>query len=104
MINFSIRNIILMEVMLCNLADMYQNFLTWDIRSLHRAFSTLRPSGLLYSYPQQVPSFISRGATHHADARDLYQPRREILPMNFASKSVIHENPLGSFTCRKAGT
>ena len=24
--------------------------------------------------------------------------------MNFASKSVIYENPLGSFTCRKAGT
>ena len=24
--------------------------------------------------------------------------------MNFASKSVIHENSLGSFTCRKAGT
>ena len=24
--------------------------------------------------------------------------------MNFARKSVIHENPLGSFTCRKAGT
>ena len=24
--------------------------------------------------------------------------------MNFASKSVIHENPLGYFTCRKAGT
>ena len=24
--------------------------------------------------------------------------------MNFASKSVIHENPLVSFTCRKAGT
>ena len=24
--------------------------------------------------------------------------------MNFASKSVIHENPLGSFTCRKVGT
>ena len=57
-----------------------------------------------YSYPQQVPAFISRGATHHTDARDLYQRRRELLPMNFASKSVIHENPLGSFTCRKAGT
>ena len=41
---------------------------------------------------------------HHTDARDLYQWRREILPMNFASKSVIHENPLGSFTCHKAGT
>ena len=24
--------------------------------------------------------------------------------MNFARKSVIYENPLGSFTCRKAGT
>ena len=68
------------------------------------AFSTLRPFGLLYSYPQQVPPFISRGATHHTDARDLYQRRRELLPMNFASKSVIHENSLGSFTCRKAGT
>ena len=67
-------------------------------------FSTLRPFGLLYSYPQQVPAFISRGATHHTDARDLYQRRRELLPMNFASKSVIHEIPLGSFTCRKAGT
>ena len=68
------------------------------------AFSTLRPFGLLYSYPQQVPAFISRGTTHHTDARDLYQRRWELLPTNFASKSVIHENPLGSFTCRKAGT
>ena len=66
-------------------------------------FSTLRPFGLLYSYPQQVPAFIPRGATHHTDARDLYQRRRELLPMYFASKSAIHENPLGSFTCRKAG-
>ena len=48
-------------------------------------------SALLYSYPQQVPAFISRGATHHTDAQDLYQRRRELLPMNFASKSVIHE-------------
>ena len=54
-------------------------------------FSTLRPFGLLYSYPQQVPAFISRGATHHTDTWDLYQRRRELLPMNFASKSVIHE-------------
>ena len=58
----------------------------------------------MYSYPHQVSAFISRGATHHTDARDLYQRRREQLPMNFASKSVIHENPLYSFTCRKAGT
>ena len=67
-------------------------------------FSTLRPFGLLYSYPQQVPSFNSRGATHLTDARELYQRRRQLLPMNFASKSIIHENSLVSFTCRKAGT
>ena len=42
--------------------------------------------------PQQVPAFISRGATHHEDARDLYQRWRELLPMNFVSKSVIHES------------
>ena len=58
----------------------------------------------MYSYPQEVPAFISRGATHHTYARDLYQRRRELLPMNFSSKSVIHYNSLGSFTCRKAGT
>ena len=75
-----------------------------EVRSLYGAFSTLRPFGLLYSYPQSVPAFISRGATHHTDARDLYQRRRELLPMSFACKSVIHENPLGSFTCSKAGT
>ena len=67
-------------------------------------FSTLRPFGLLYSYLQQVPAFISRGATHHTDARDLYQRRRELLRMNFASKFVIYGNLLGSFTCRKDGT
>ena len=80
--------------------------LIFQSRSGHfyRAFTTLRPFGLLYSYPQQFPAFISRGATHHTDARDLYQRRRELLPMNFASRSVIYENPLGSFTCRKAGT
>ena len=60
--------------------------------------------GLLYSYPKQIPAFISRVATHHTDGRDLYQRRREILPMNFASKSVIHENSLGYFTFREAGT
>ena len=53
-------------------------------------FNTAAVFGLLYSYPQQVPAFISRGATHHTDARDLCLRRRELLPMNFASKSVIH--------------
>ena len=67
-------------------------------------FTTLRPFGLLCSYTQQVPAFISRGATHHTDARDLYQRRRKLLPMNFVRKSVIQENSLGSFTCRKART
>ena len=67
-------------------------------------FSTLRRFGLLSSYTQQVPAFIFRGTTHHTDAQDLYQRRRELLPMNFGSKSAINENSLGSFTCRKAGT
>ena len=67
-------------------------------------FNTAAIFGLLYSYSQQVSAFISRGATHHTDARDLYQRRREILPINFASKFVIYGNLLGSFTCRKAGT
>ena len=67
-------------------------------------FNTATIFGLLYSYSQQVPAFISRGATHHTDARELYQRRRELLPMNFASKFVIYGNLLGSFTCRKAGT
>ena len=55
-----------------------------------------------------LPTTISRihlqSATHHTDTRDLYQRRRELLPINFASKSVIHQNSLGSFTCHKAGT
>jgi len=54
------------------------------------AFSTLRPFGLLYSSSQQVPAFISRGATHHTDAQDLYQRRRELLP-NFDSKFEFAE-------------
>ena len=72
--------------------------------SLYGAFSTLWPFRPIVFLPQQVPAFISRGAMHHTDAQGLYQRRRELLPMNFASKSVIHENPLGSFTCHKAGT
>ena len=67
-------------------------------------FNTAAIFGLLYYYSQQVPAFISRGATHHTDARDLYQRRWEILPMNFASKFVIYGNLLGFFTCSKAGT
>ena len=67
-------------------------------------FNTAAIFGLLYSYRQQVPAFISRGATHHTDARDLYQLKREQLPMKFAIKFVIYGNLLGSFTCRKAGT
>jgi hypothetical protein len=69
-----------------------------------RGFSTRRPLGSIVFLPQQVPAFISRGATHHTDARDLYQRRRELSPPDFASRSVIYKNPIGSFTCRKAGT
>jgi hypothetical protein len=50
------------------------------VKSLPGAFSTLRPRGPIVFLPQQVPAFISRGATHHTDARDLYQRRRELPP------------------------
>jgi hypothetical protein len=52
-------------------------------------FSTTRPLGPIVFLRQQVPAFVSRGATHHRDARELYQLRRELLPINFASKSLI---------------
>jgi hypothetical protein len=56
-----------------------------------RGLSTPRPLVPVVFLPQQVPTFISRGAMHHTDARDLYQRRRELLLMNFASKSRIYE-------------
>jgi hypothetical protein len=43
------------------------------VKSIPGAFSTLRPRGPIVFLPQQVPAFISRGATHRTDARDLYQ-------------------------------
>jgi hypothetical protein len=45
-----------------------------------RGFSTPRPLGSIVFLPQQVPAFIFRCATHHTDARDLYQRRRELFP------------------------
>jgi hypothetical protein len=54
------------------------------LKSLYGACQHHDLSGLLYSYPQQVPAFICRGATHHTDARDLYQRRRELLPILLA--------------------
>jgi hypothetical protein len=66
-------------------------------------FNTPASCGPIVFLPQQVPAFISRGATHHTDARELYQRRRELTP-NFASGSEFTRIPLGFFTCRKAGT
>ena len=66
-------------------------------------FSTMRPFGLFYSYSQQLPASISRGAMHHTVARDLYQRRRELLPMNFASRSLIYEIHEGLLHAAKLG-
>jgi hypothetical protein len=49
-----------------------------------RGLSTPRPLVSIVFLPQQVLAFISRGATHHTDARDLYQRRRELLPILLA--------------------
>jgi hypothetical protein len=48
-------------------------YLKVKVKSLPEAFSTLRPHGPIVFLHQQVPAFISRGAMHHTDARDLYQ-------------------------------
>jgi hypothetical protein len=49
-----------------------------------RGLSTQRPLKSIVFLPQQDPAFISRGDTHHIDARDLYQRRRELLPILLA--------------------
>jgi hypothetical protein len=81
----------------------HQSIVVMWQKSLPGAFSTLRPRRPIVFLSQQVPAFISRGATHHTDARDLYQRRRELHP-NFVSGSEFTRIPLGFFTCRKAGT
>jgi hypothetical protein len=61
------------------------NKIHWVWRNLYE-----KKVGSLVFLPQQLPAFISRGATHHTDARDLYQRRRELFtPPHFTSKSVI---------------
>jgi len=62
-----------MDIISCNESKIQIPVTKKRLKVLYGAFSTLRLFGLLYSYPQQVPTFISRGATHHTDARDLYQ-------------------------------
>jgi hypothetical protein len=49
-----------------------------------RGLSTPRPLGSIVFLPQQVPAFISRDATHHTDARDLYKRRRKLLAILLA--------------------
>jgi hypothetical protein len=39
-----------------------------------------------------------------ADFYDSLPAKARTIPPSFASRSVIYRNPLGSFTCRKAGT
>jgi hypothetical protein len=54
-----------------------------------RSFSIPRQLGSIVFLPQQVPAFISRGATHQTDARDLYQRRRELLPILLADPEFM---------------
>jgi hypothetical protein len=68
-----------------------------------RGFSIPRSLGPIVFLPQQVPAFISRAHASYSCARHLPAKARTIPP-TFASRSIIYKNPLGSFTCRKAGT
>jgi hypothetical protein len=49
-----------------------------------RGLSAPRPLGSIVFLPQQVPAFIFEGAAHHTYVRDLYQRRRELLPILLA--------------------
>ena len=55
------------------------------------AYCILTPNNFPHSSPE-APRIIQMSETSTSEGE------------NFASKSVIHENSLGSFTCRKAGT
>ena len=62
----------------------------------HSAYCILTPNKFPHSSPE-AQCIIQMCETSTSEGRNYYQ-------QIFASTSVIHENPLGSFTCRKAGT
>jgi hypothetical protein len=64
-----------------------------------RSFSTRRPLGSIVFLPQH----IQRRHASYRCGRPLPAKAGTITP-DFASRSVIYKNPLGSLTCRKAGT
>jgi hypothetical protein len=64
-------------------------------------FSIPRPLGSIVFLPQQV--HLQRRHTSYRCARPL-PAKAGTIPPNFASRTVIYKNPLGSFTCRKAET
>jgi len=65
-------------------------------------FSALQPVGRLYPCPNEFPSFISRGATHHRHERPLLAKVGTIQGILLAHSKFMEV--LCSFTCRKAGT
>jgi hypothetical protein len=73
------------------------------LKSLHGAFQYLDLSDLLYSYPNKFPH-SSPEAPRIIQMRETSTSEGGNYSPNFASRSVINKNPLGSFTCRKAGS
>jgi hypothetical protein len=73
------------------------------LKSLYGAFQRVDRLGLLYSYPNKFPHSSPEAPRIYRCARPLPAKARTIHP-DFASRSVVYNNPLGSFTCRKAGT
>ena len=63
-------------------------------------FNTAAVRPILFLPPTSSRIHLQR---RHATCR-CARPLPNYYQMNFASKSVIDENSLGSFTCRKAGT
>ena len=66
-------------------------------------FNTAAVRPIVFLHPTSFRIHLQRRHASYRCARPL-PAKAGTITTNFASKSVIHENPLGSFTCRKAGT
>jgi hypothetical protein len=73
------------------------------VKSLYGAFQYLTAWVYCIFTPTSSRIHLQRRHASYRCARPLPAKAGTISP-NFASRSVIYKNPLGSFTCRRAGT
>jgi hypothetical protein len=73
------------------------------LKSLYGAFQYLAAWVYCILTPTSSRIHLQRRHASYRCARPL-PAKAGTIPPNFASRSVIYKNPLGSFTCSKAGT